>query len=234
MKKIVIADTLRTLLEKEKSFASRSDVQRFFAKTNEDILQIHSTEKANLIITQIDLPGMITEQLCSKIRNDEDLRSVSLIMLCPEGPAAREEAERCKPNAIMTLPCNVQELLRKTQQFLAVSSRGSYRVLVSVRVDDKGQDTTFLCSSENISTTGILIETDRELSEGARVECSFFLRGKQQIVVSGEVVRVIRQASKSGAHRYGIRFAQISAGAKASIEAFIARKAQMSHSEPAR
>jgi DNA-binding response OmpR family regulator len=234
MKKIVIADTLRTLLEKEKNFANRSEVQRFFARTNEDILQIHSAEKANLIITQIDLPGMSTELLCSKIKNDEDLRSVSLIMLCPDRPAAREEAERCKPNAIMPLPCNVPELLRKAQQFLDVSSRGSYRVLVSVRVDGKSQDNTFLCSSENISTTGMLIETDRELSEGVRVECSFFLRGKQQIVVSGEVVRVIRQASRSGAHRYGIRFSQISAGAKASIDAFIARKAQMSHSEPAR
>lgn len=234
MKKIVIAETLRTFLEKEKSFANRMDVQRFFAGTNEDILQIHSAEKANLIITQIDLPGMSAEQLCSKIRDDKDLHSVSLIMLCPDKPAAREEAERCKPNAIMPLPCNVQELLKKAQQFLDVSSRGSYRVLVSVRVDGKSQDNSFLCCSENISTTGILIETDRELSEGVRVECSFFLRGKQQIVVSGEVVRVIRQASKSGAHRYGIRFAQISAGAKASIDVFIARKTQMSHSDPVR
>ena len=51
------------------------------AATNDDILAVHQAEKVNLIISQLNMPGMKSERLYTAIRKNGELRQVSLIML---------------------------------------------------------------------------------------------------------------------------------------------------------
>ncbi len=225
MKKILVADSLKFLIEREKSILHRAEVKVLTAATNDDILAIHRAEKVNLIITQLDMAGINCEQLFSVIRNDKDLRQVSVIMLYADKPADRERAQRCHPNAVLPLPVHSTLLLEKVQHLLNVSWRESYRVLLSVSVEGKGMDNTFFCRSENISATGLLLETERSLNAGDRLTCSFFLPGAKQIKVDGEVVRQMRQSDKSEAKWYGVKFKKPGPECKAAIEAFVTRKA---------
>ncbi len=227
MKKILIADTLKSLLEKEKSFLQRSDVKLFIAVTNDDVLAVHRAEKVHLIITQLDMSGMSNEQLYTTIKNDRDLRKVSLIILCPHKPGAKEQAEQCSPHVVMTLPVNTAQLLKHAQHFLNIPWRESYRVLLSVNIEGNSKDTAFFCRSENISTTGLLLETDRDLSERDRVRCSFFLPDSKQIIATGEVVRTMKRSEKSGARQYGVKFDKLTPEAKSAIEVFVAKKAHI-------
>lgn len=230
MKKIIIADAIKTVIINGNSFLRRSDIQVLIFRTNDELLEIHRQEKANLIITSLDMPGMINDELYALIRNDSELRQVSLIMLCADNAAERERAERCKPNAVLTLPLDVDLLIEKAQQFLNISGRESYRVLLSVKIDGNNKDRSFFCKSENISATGLLLETDRVLSKGDRVLCSFFLPGSHRISLTGEVVRDMKKASGTAVNRYGIRFFKVSADDKAAIEQFVDKKAQMNRS----
>ena len=224
MKKILIADVLKSLLAKEKSFLDRASVKTFTAPTNDDILAVHRAEQVDLIITQLDMPGMKSDQLYAAIRNDGELRKVSLIMLCNGRPGDREHAERCTANAVMTQPVDPAFLLKKAQDLLDISWRESYRVLLSVNITGTSKESAFFCRSENISTTGLLVETDRGLKEGDRVVCSFFLPGARQIIAPGAVVRSLDSAQKAGQRRYGVKFDKLTPEAKSAIEAFVEKR----------
>lgn len=224
MKKILIAEALKSYIEKEKSFLKREDIIIYRAAATDDIFKIHRAEKVNLIISQIDMPGMSAEQLCAQIRNDEALRQVSLLMISPDTSSDRERASRCKPNAIMVLPINTAQLLEKVQLLLDIPWRGSYRVLLSVAIEGDDKGNAFFCSSENISSSGLLIKTDRVISKNDRVTCKFFLPNSEQIVVRGEVVRIVKRDAGTKVNQYGIRFLEIDHKAQTSIASFVQKR----------
>ena len=232
MKKIIISEGIKLKLHKEEGFLQRAGVKAFTAATNDDILAIHHAENVNLIITQLAMPGISTEQLCSAIRKDERLRRVSLLMLCDDTAADRERVLRCKPNAVLTHPFDVQHLLEKAQQLMDIPWRGSFRVLLSVSIAGNSKERAFFCRSENISTTGLLLETERTLAKGDRVTCSFFLPDSRQLVAQGEVVRAITQSTQKSQHRYGIRFFELAPEVKAAIETFVEKRYQQSSWKP--
>ena len=231
MKKILISEDVLSAIAHETSFIRRSDITMFTAATSNDVLALHRSERVDLIIIPLDLRGMTSEQLHAAIRNDQDLRSVSTIILCPDNPTDIGRSSSYKPNAVMTLPVNGSLLVEKAQQLLSISWRESYRVLLNVNIDGQSKDASFFCSSENISTTGILIETNKVLAKGDRVVCSFFLPGAKQIKTSGEIIRVTQKDAGSKLCRYGISFTRLNAEAKAAIEDFVDKKSQISTSK---
>jgi len=231
MRKILIANDLMVMLGKKSSFLNRSDIRLYTAASGDDVLAIHRTEKVNLIIAPLDMPGMKSELVYDTIREDRELRTVSVILVCPDDPSSIERTTRCKANAAVTLPIDVPRLLEKAQQLLDISWRESYRVLLSVRVEGSTHDTSFFCSSENISTTGILIETDKVLKQGDHVLCSFFLPDAKQIKTGGQIIRVIKQTPGSKTTRYGVNFSQLSVEAKSAIEDFVEKKSRVSTSK---
>lgn len=230
MQKILVTNEVMTILLKERGFLDREGVKLFMAATNDDVLSVHRAEKANIIITTLHAPGMKSEELCSAIRSDGALRNVSIIMICPDNAADIERSAQCKANMVVTMPVDPSALLERVRQLLEISSRESYRVLVSVRVEGNNKDRPFFGRSGNISTTGMLIEAEKVLEKGDQLMCSFFLPGSAQIKTNGEIVRVMKQVGGSKAFQYGLRFSQLAAEAKAAIEDFVDRKSQVSTS----
>ncbi len=209
MKKILIARDLRDLLEQNENFLKRTDLMVFVAATNDEALKIHRAERVNLIITQLDMPGMASEEFCSLIRGDEDLRSVSMIMVCSDNPEAIDRSAQCRANAILLHPVHPFVLLVKAQQLLDIAARGMLRVLLSASVDGRIDDEPFVCRVRNISATGMLIESDTPLAEGARLSCMFYLPNAKKIEVSGKIIRSREQAPGHEDLQYGLMFTDI-------------------------
>ena len=82
MKKIIIADNVTSVLEEEKNALSRATCSVFTATSNEEALAIHRAEKASLIITKLDMPGLNGDELCAAIRQDAELSGVSILLIC--------------------------------------------------------------------------------------------------------------------------------------------------------
>ncbi len=226
MKKLLLAPDIITLLVQQQSFLSRSDLQVFTANTNEEALDIHREEKVNLIINHFTAQGMSSEQFCSAVRQDKDLSRVSVIIICAKIRADIEASERCKANAIVTRPLDGALLLAKAQQLLDISSRASFRVLLNVSVEGTIGNTSFFCRSENISASGMLMETDQVLAKGDKIACSFFLPSGMRIQTTAEVVRTFRKAQGSRTHQYGLSFIRLTAGEKRALADFVETKSQ--------
>jgi CheY-like chemotaxis protein len=223
LKKIVIAERLKSVFTDETDFLPKLNASVHFAESNDKVLEIHEREKANLIIAAATMPGLAPEKLYAKIRSSEALRKVSLLVVC-SGAEEEARAKRAHPNAILTLPQDRALLEDKIRELLSIPFRESYRVLLSLTIEGTSRDQAFFCRSENISATGMMLETDHEMAKGDRIACAFFLPGSQQIRAAGTVVRMIDPAGKTGVKRYGVKFDTLSVGDKLAVETFIAKK----------
>ena len=221
MKKVLIAQDIYALLEPNYAFLNRTDIKVFTATTNDKALKIHLKERVNLIITQLDMPGMPSEQFCSLIREDANLRSTSLIMVCENTPAAIEQSKQCRANAVLLRPVHPIVLMLKAQQLLEIAARETLRVILSARIESYFEDESFFCRSRDISATGMLIETDKPLGEGARLSCVFYLPNAKKIQASGKIIRTIEPAPGDEDHQYGLMFTDILPEAKQLLIDFV-------------
>jgi DNA-binding response OmpR family regulator len=226
MKKVLIAQDLHVLLKQDETFLNRTDITVFTMATNDEALDIHRAERVNLIITNFDMPGMASQQFCSLIREDKDLRAVSMIMVCPNTPTAIEQSAWCRVNAVLLQPVHPLLLMVKAQQLLDVAARETLRVLLNASIDGSSRNTSFFCRSRNISATGMLIETNRQFAEGARLSCLFYLPNSQRIEATGKIIRTKGQAPGAKDNIYGLMFTDITPEVRQSLLDFVESSSQ--------
>lgn len=224
MKKILVPEDIKALLDKDESFLKRSDTGIYTFSSHDKALDIHKSERANLIITRLDMSGLSSEEFCSLIRKDKELRKVSIILLHNNTPPEIEISARCMANLQLPAQIDPALLLDKSLELLDIAKREHYRVLLSARVDGSFENRTFFCRLENISVSGMLLESEKLLSKGDVITCAFFLPNSQHIRVRGEIVRVAEKAAEYDSNQYGVRFVDLEEELRSSIAAFIEKR----------
>ncbi len=219
MKKILLVNASRYFIDEGKSLLDRRDFEVFLAADAMQALQIHRKERVNLIVTDFSLPGMTGDILCSRIRSETEIRTVSTILICHDSPVETALASGCGANIFLQKPFSATTLLEHVEKLLAISTRKGYRVLLRARVKGSTDATQFFCTSRNLSVSGILIECDRNLAIGDQVACSFYLPEAAHITAEGEVARA--EKMPDGKLQCGIRFTMISTESQREIEKFI-------------
>lgn len=223
MKKILIAHDIHELLEQHNTFLDRTDFKVFIAKTNDEALRIHQAELVDLIITRLGMPGMAGERFCSLIRDDTNMRAASMIVVCANTSEAIEQAGRCRANAVLLDPVHPVVLMVKAQQLLEIAGRETLRVLLSASVDSLSDEESFFCRTVNVSATGMLLETNKQLTEGARLTCSFYLPNAKKIQVSGKIIRAAAAVPGDEDHQFGLMFTDITPDAKQLLVDYIVK-----------
>jgi CheY-like chemotaxis protein len=219
MKKILIANDLKKFLTKSSSFLNNADIRIYAAATNDELLSLHRDERANLIITHLDMPGIKNVDLFRIIRNNKDLRDVSVIMICKGNLANRELCKQCGVNAIITMPVDTDLLNSKVRQFLNTAPRKTYRAALAVAIEGKFKNRPNPFWTENISVSGMLIKTEEPLSRDDGIFFSFYLPEGDHVSGYGEITRVIQLEDEPGYFLYGVKFTSIEPDVKSAIEA---------------
>ncbi len=222
MKKILLVNASRYFFDEGKNLLDRKDFQVFIAASALQALQIHRQEQVNLVVADLYMPGMGGDELCTRIREGgTESRSVSFILIYHNSPEEFARAASCGANICLHKPFTATTLLEQVEKLMTISVRKGYRVLLRAKVKGSKDDTVFFCTSQNLSASGILIETDRSLLAGEQIQCSFYLPGAAHITADGEVVRTVN-SDGGKPHHYGIRFTEVSAEHTRELEKFIA------------
>jgi len=219
MKKILILDNMKASVEEKKNILSGYDCTIFTAASGEEAMRIHSKEKVDLIIRDLDMPGMTGEGFCSNIREDYGLKKVSIIIIYSDRGSDIRRYDACGANAYIRKPINPQELFQKVGELLNIPSRLNMRVLIKVEVKGKSKS-EFISHSKNISASGILLETNKVLEKGDLIICNFFL-GPDQVSTDGKIVRIVKK--RHDLYQYGVKFTDIDLLSKAKIEKYVNR-----------
>lgn len=203
MKKIIIAWGIMDAIGGRDTLIGRGNIKVFTARTSEEILNLHEVHRADIIITELLLPLMDGVKLCSAIRGDEELKHVSIIMVCDNTEALLAQCREAQANVVITKPVDPVQLFSKVSELLMVPRRQDLRTFLHVSVNGQKGHHSFLGVSENISISGILLETEQALKEGDRVACAIDIAGRT-ITVEGIIMRA--QKLESGKFRYGLKF----------------------------
>lgn len=219
MRKIIVIDRVRHYLDFE-LFPEARDIEIVTAFSNEEALTVHKKKNADLIITELYGSGMNAVQFCSLLREAPDLRRVSVIVCCRSNEIELRESERCRANAVVTLPVGPDLLRHTVHQLLSIPARGDYRVHFSARCARYSLHNPFDCEIRNISVTGMLIEAAADLRRGDRINCSLVLPPAASFETQLEVVRAV-ESKASDRNRYGVRFSRLDQAARRTIESLV-------------
>jgi len=224
MKKVIISEDIWTILKKEQSFLSRSDVRTFAASSNEKALSLHRAEKADLLIAKLDSPEMSGETLSSLIRSEKELSKVSLIMVCADTESDIKKCLKCTANAFITAPVNAAALLQEAYQLLNIAPRRSCRIPMGMKIQGASKKIPFTAYAENISVSGMMFRTTAVFFEGDVITCSFFLPDSARITANGEIVRVVETKTEPDSRLYGMKFIDLSTDSYSAVEEFVSRE----------
>ena len=217
MKRVIIAEDIYAVLRKEQNFLCRSDISIAAAESNSIALALHKEKQADLIVAKLDDKELSGEKLCSLIRKDSKLRSVSIIIVCSGDNADLKRCVSCSANAFISSPLNTAILLQEAYQLLNIAQRKSCRIELKVKCEGTVKGRPFAGHAENISTTGMLLRSRAVLLEGDIIVCSFSPPGSRQLTATAEVARVL--AKKQGKETtYGVCFTDISSEAVSALE----------------
>jgi DNA-binding response OmpR family regulator len=225
MKKILLVNTSRYFFDEGKNILNRNEFKILMAPTAVKALVVHREESVNLIVAELNMPDMGGDALCKAIREGAESRNVSIILIHQDNPAESARAASSGANICLHKPFTARTLLDHVEKLLTISVRKGYRVLLRAKVKGEQEDIAFFCTSQNLSTSGILIETDRALKVGEHISCSFYLPGASQITAEGEVARTEISPS-SALNYYGVRFTRLSVDHKHAIAKFITDASQ--------
>ncbi len=218
-KRVILPEDVHAALEKEQSFLNRSGIKTFTTVTNEEALALHKSEKADLIVSYLNMPGMKGDTLCSLIREDGELREVSIILICPRHMVDDERCIQCGANSFITMPIQIAVLLEEAYQLLNIAPRRSCRIPIRINIEGTSKEKPFEGLVEDISTSGMLFRSETALNEGDSVRCSFSLVGLAKMNVRAEIVRTIEKKSELDTPLYGARFVDPDFDVVSAIEA---------------
>jgi len=221
MKKVIIAQTILDAVEQSTTLFGRGSIKLYPARTSEDILELHRQIKADLIITEHVFPAMGGIRLCSSIRSEPGLKDVSLIIYCDDNHVCEAACRDAGANAVIQKPVDPFDLFSKISELIVIPHRKDMRLLLHVSVTGKQQGSSFIATSYNISISGMLLETRRELGQGDKITCSFSI-AHTEVSTQGIVMRVDR--AEAGRFRYGVKFMGLDTRSIVVIEQYVKSK----------
>ena len=219
-KKVLLVGGCAALAHDPRMLPWRTTVDVLTAADGASALAVHRNERADLLVMDLDLPDGPAEQLCDGVRADQALRRVSLLVLCGADEAERRRAADCRANAHIVRPAEPQALAEEITRLLSIPQRALCRVLARVTLGERDSARSFFCTSENVSATGILVETEELLHLGDVLDCSFFLPGRLKVATQGKVVR---EACTPNGRQFGIQFLSLPDQEAEALGEFVAK-----------
>lgn len=226
MKKVLLVSASKVFLTRNTNLLVGRGFLVFTASNGATALSLHHEHQFDLVLSELELEDMDGGALCSTIRLAEDSRHLPVILICYDIGNSIRKVEQSGASAMLLKPVDPTQLLETVGSFLDMQLARSKRVALTVNVVSMLQHLEFICISRDISTTGILLETEHQLSLGCRIVCKFKLTDTCQVETAGEVIRCM--SGSDDKNFYGVKFLALQPHYRQAIDDYVARNMQIS------
>jgi len=220
MKKLLLASSSKSFLQRNKNLLNREGFHLFLAHNGAEALQLHQEHSFDLVFADMQLQDMGGDALCSQLRSAGDSKKTAILLVCYDNPDEHARVAQCGADAKIIRPIQPDQVIETVGGLLGMQLVRTKRVIFKVRVLSRKGAKEFYCVSLDISITGILLETEHHLDIGDRIICQFTLPGINQIESEGDVVRSVKM--QAGVHQYGVQFVALPLSSRRDIERYIA------------
>lgn len=220
---ILLVDHSRgSLAFQETILRRRAGVQISTALAGSEGLKRARTELPHLIIFAYDLFDMTAPEFCREIREGEETRGISLLLVCDRDTP--EHGELCLSagcNDVVYRPLQRDDFDSKVERLTSIPVRRQLRTITKIEVSMEKNGRFVLGRSMNISATGMLLEVDRVLPGEEPVRLHFYLPGDPRpMQIQAEILRAEFSGTTA---KYGLRFITTSTEERERIEHFVHR-----------
>jgi len=171
----------------------------------------------HLVVAELDLPEVTGDELCCFIKEmDADIH---VMLACSGKKSELKVCGRCGADAHIQTPIDSENLFHRASYILRVPTKRATRVLVKVKVNSTVQNEPFFSISNNISTSGMMLEAEQSLAMGDLISCSLFLPESDRFMATSRVVRIVKPSGHN--HQYGVEFVELDEENRNIIEGFI-------------
>ena len=119
VKKILIIDDEPTTILLLKVRLAQDKYHILVAEDGQTGFEKAKKERPHLIILDVMLPGMGGFEICTKLKVEQELNHIPIIMLSARGDDIDQRMGfECGTDAYFRKPCDVRELIKKVQWFL--------------------------------------------------------------------------------------------------------------------
>jgi CheY-like chemotaxis protein len=220
-KKVLIVDDTESGLALLRKIVTLARFTIFEANSGRQALKIHRRERADLIIMDLQMPGMDGEQVTRTIRTERAQRTVSILMFADGSrPGLRERCLAAGADDFVSKPFKNTDLLARARSLMNVAVRKPTALLAHVKAEDaEPAAKPFVARIVNVSTSGLLLEANVPLATGRRVRVKFFV--PDSIAQISARATVVRRADAAGTTRWGVRFTALDAAARRIIQDYV-------------
>jgi len=123
-KKILIVDdelNMRLLLKETLEEFEDKGVELLVAENGSDAIESIKTEKPELVILDVMMPGMDGFEVCNTIKNELGMKDVYVLMLTADGQELnRQKGKDAGTDDFMTMPFDLDEIVEKAALILKI------------------------------------------------------------------------------------------------------------------
>jgi two-component system, OmpR family, alkaline phosphatase synthesis response regulator PhoP len=219
---ILLVDHSRGSLAFQETILRRRGVTVMTALSGTEGVRKAKEELPHLIIFGWDLFDMTAPEFCREIRNDDDTKTISLLLIADRSEP--EQGDLCLSagcNDVIFRPLQRRELDAKVARLTSIPVRRSIRTITKIEVSLERNGRFLLARSINISSTGMLLEVDKVLSSEGPIRLQFYLPGDPKpMQVDAEILRAEFSGTMA---KYGLRFMNTGVEERERIEHFVHR-----------
>lgn len=214
--KVLIVSASKVFLSRNSKLLMQRRLDLFTVLSGTEALRMHKENSFDLVISDYELEDMNGCTLCSLLR---EMGDVPFILICNNRPGSVDRVTQSGASAMLLKPIDPTQLLLTIGRLTSYHLVRSKRVVLQVNVSSKIQQFEFTCFSHDISNTGILVETEYDLSLGDRACCAFTLPDSFRIQTEVEVIRCINTLDSN--NLYGFRFVDIPISYRRAIDNYV-------------
>lgn len=183
-KRILLADDIELLLEMERNFLQREDLDLLIAKDGRKALAMIRQYTPQIAFLGLQMPGLSGEECCLAIKGDSTLSGTAVAMIVAAGQP--DQVETCRQagcDEILFKPINHDEFLATVRRYIDVEVRNSARIKAQMRVYYGPAPQKLLSEfSVDLSTGGLYVKTDFPLKVDESLTLRFSLPDQKRMV----------------------------------------------------
>jgi len=208
MKKILLVDDVRLLLDIQKRFLASCQVQVLTAGDGEEALEIVRLEHPDLVIMDKYMPKMNGLDCCIAIKADPSIAHIPVIMSTNAARQAdAEEYVRAGCSDVLSKPIEAKTFLNMIRKYIPEIDRRSVRLPHTMEMQITSGNAVLDSCSENLSLNGTFAVSDLNVSINDELSFSFTLPGNDAPMrVRGRVVWLRNGGDAPG---FGVEFMEV-------------------------
>lgn len=208
MKKILLVDDVKLLLEIQKKFLDSSQVQILTADNGAEALETARRERPDLIIMDRYMPNIDGLTCCRRIKEDPSLAHIPIIIATNAADDADKlECASAGGADVLLKPIDCKLFLNAIKKYLPDIERRSIRVPLKIEMQMLHHGENYKMATENLSLNGIFAVTDLAVALYDEVKFTFVLPERDvPMEVKGRIVWLGNNGNDEG---FGAEFVEV-------------------------